>query len=43
METANAELFRETMGTLKRLLLKRRIDLGHLEGAWYGLSPCGIF
>lgn len=30
-ETANVELFRKTMGALKTVMLRRRIDLGHLE------------
>jgi hypothetical protein len=30
-EAADVELFRKTMGTLKKELLSRRIDLGHLE------------
>lgn len=29
--TANVEMFRKTMGTLKKVLLSRRIDLGHFE------------
>jgi hypothetical protein len=31
IEAADVELFRRTMGTLKKELLLRRIDLGHLE------------
>jgi hypothetical protein len=30
-DTANAELFRKTMGAIKTVLMSRRIDLGHLE------------
>jgi hypothetical protein len=32
METADGEMFGKTMGTLKTVLLSRRIDLGHLQG-----------
>jgi hypothetical protein len=31
METANVEMFSKTMGTVKNHLMKRRVDLGHLE------------
>jgi hypothetical protein len=30
-QTASDELFREAMGTLKKILLQRRIDLAHLD------------
>src|SRR5262245_53026084 len=30
-ETANAELFRQTLGSVKKILLSRRPDIGHLD------------
>jgi hypothetical protein len=30
-EAANAELFRQTMGSVKKILLSRRPDIGHLD------------
>jgi hypothetical protein len=30
-ETANAELFRQTLGSVKKILLSRRPDVGHLD------------